>query len=686
MKRALLLADIYIEDQRYIGALMHSDLKKSDMRSVSRVSRMAAAAMALALALLIIIPFSATTRALAATPAVSSYSQNIDMPETGQAFTYAQITDLHIGYGVGDYGTAGFDDAPPSGDIGSPAQNLRSTVDWINANHESMSMQFVVVTGDITDSAEKSEFMKAKEILDTLQVPYVPIPGNHDMWPHTASAECNEPCGDQYFKGIFDNRFETLRSLFPGWDEGTRTTPIWNGEADTLAGPDKGCYSYFQNFAFDYAGYHFVFCDFNSRDYRSQPLADLFDSALCRGTWAWFKEHFKTYPYKAAENVITFSHEAIMVVPGHGFDSSEYDTITGFLADGFNETYMGLAVAGHQHTTQQYDITYGSEYICPGILTSANRDGTGNVREFTVYGKTSEKDARGLILYSERGFSGRGELFTGDDSSLASNYVGNDTVSSLRVVRGGSGTLYEGESFEGKSVAAGSDMSDLSSVGFDDVTSSLSFVPVEPVDTSGTWYLAEGSTGGDFETWVLVQNPGDEAANVKMTYMTDSGEIKGPEFSLGAGRRKSINVADTVPGTWEVSTKVETSVPVVAERAMYWNGRRGGSESIGVSELAGTWYLAEGSTGGDFETWVLVQNPGDEAANVKMTYMTDSGEIKGPEFSLGAGRRKSINVADTVPGTWEVSTKVETSVPVVAERAMYWNGRTEGSLSIGLGY
>jgi hypothetical protein len=43
-------------------------------------------------------------------------------------------------------------------------------------------------------------------------------------------------------------------------------------------------------------------------------------------------------------------------------------------------------------------------------------------------------------------------------------------------------------------------------------------------------------------------------------------------------------------------------------------------------------------------------------------------------------------VADTVPGTWEVSTKVETSVPVVAERAMYWNGRTEGSLSIGLGY
>ncbi|MCJ7745815.1 MAG: metallophosphoesterase, partial [Actinobacteria bacterium] len=149
---------------------------------------------------------------MAATPAVSTYSQNSDMPETGQVFSYAQITDLHIGRGEGDYGTPGFDDAPPSGDVGLPAQNLRSTVDWINANQGSMPIEFVVVTGDIADSAEKSEFMKAKEILDTLVVPYIPIPGNHDMWPYTASAECNEPCGDQYFKEIFASEFETLRS------------------------------------------------------------------------------------------------------------------------------------------------------------------------------------------------------------------------------------------------------------------------------------------------------------------------------------------------------------------------------------------------------------------------------------------------------------------------------------------
>ena len=91
---------------------MHSVEKRTDMRSISRVSRMAAAAVVLALAVFMLTPFLSATRALAATPAVSSYSQNVDMPETGQVFSYAQITDLHIGRGVGDYGTAGYDDAP----------------------------------------------------------------------------------------------------------------------------------------------------------------------------------------------------------------------------------------------------------------------------------------------------------------------------------------------------------------------------------------------------------------------------------------------------------------------------------------------------------------------------------------------------------------------------------------------
>jgi hypothetical protein len=108
------------------------------------------------------------------------------------------------------------------------------------------------------------------------------------------------------------------------------------------------------------------------------------------------------------------------------------------------------------------------------------------------------------------------------------------------------------------------------------------------VQGATTWYLAEGSTGGDprggFETWVLIMNPGDQEAAVKLTYLTPQGEREGPELLLGPGTRDSICVADTVPGEWSVSTRVESDRPVIAERSVYWNGRQCGHDSVGIPE------------------------------------------------------------------------------------------------------
>ncbi len=63
---------------------------------------------------------------------------------------------------------------------------------------------------------------------------------------------------------------------------------------------------------------------------------------------------------------------------------------------------------------------------------------------------------------------------------------------------------------------------------------------------------------------------------------------------------------DGLPGLSdaEVSTKVTSTVPVVAERAVYFDyfGKPGGHDSIGVIAPADTWYLAEGYTGGTFDT------------------------------------------------------------------------------------
>ena len=203
---------------------------------------------------------------------------------------------------------------------------------------------------------------------------------------------------------------------------------------------------------------------------------------------------------------------------------------------------------------------------------------------------------------------------------------------------------------------------------------------------TNTWYLPEGSTGkdanGNFETWVLLQNPGTKPAKAKITYMTPDGEKEGPEPTLEPGTRQTFNVADVVADTWSVSTKVNSNEPVIAERAMYWHSasgvyRQAAHDSIGVTQSAVTWYLAEGTTGsdanGNFETWVLLQNPGTEPAKAKITYMTPDGEKDGPEPTLQPGTRETFSVGQTVPGNWNVSTRVTSDEPIIAERAVYWN-------------
>jgi len=202
---------------------------------------------------------------------------------------------------------------------------------------------------------------------------------------------------------------------------------------------------------------------------------------------------------------------------------------------------------------------------------------------------------------------------------------------------------------------------------------------------SRTWFLAEGSTGmnedNSFETWVLVANPGTKKATVVVSYLTTAGETEGPTFELEPGTRRTINVADTVPEEWSISASVKSDAPVVAERAVYWSVpgtyRRSAHDSIGAAKPAREWFLAEGSTGekdnGAFETWILIANPGEYPASVNIYYQTHEGQVEGPVFKVGKHSRYTVKVSDIVPDTFSVSTRVVSDHPVIAERSMYWN-------------
>lgn len=89
--------------------------------------------------------------------------------------TFVHLTDTHVGSGTG-------------------AEDLRRTVTDINQND---SIQFVVISGDITEFGADAEIQLAKQILDSLNKPWYIIPGNHDgNWSES---------GANTFKKVFGN-------------------------------------------------------------------------------------------------------------------------------------------------------------------------------------------------------------------------------------------------------------------------------------------------------------------------------------------------------------------------------------------------------------------------------------------------------------------------------------------------
>ncbi|MBI4678615.1 MAG: metallophosphoesterase [Elusimicrobia bacterium] len=187
-------------------------------------------------------------------------------------FSFAILSDLHVGEGAEDFGSVGYDDRPAPSLPAHPAiRNARAAVDKVNALAASRGVAFVIVLGDLTDSAERSEFAGAKLILDGLAVPYVPILGNHDIWPATKAGVAPAPEGPRYFAEVFGPRLQGLAAAFPDL---------------VRAGSERGL----QNWAFSLRGIGFVLADWNSRgraDGGPDPAADLHDGE--GGTFPWLE-------------------------------------------------------------------------------------------------------------------------------------------------------------------------------------------------------------------------------------------------------------------------------------------------------------------------------------------------------------------------------------------------------------
>jgi Family of unknown function (DUF5719) len=202
-------------------------------------------------------------------------------------------------------------------------------------------------------------------------------------------------------------------------------------------------------------------------------------------------------------------------------------------------------------------------------------------------------------------------------------------------------------------------------------------------EAANSWYLAEGATAEGFETYVLLLNPQEQSATVNATFTNADGVAGRAKIIIPPRSRSTLKLSDYVPNDFQVSTRVTSDRPIVAERSTYWDKRkagepcamRGGHSTMGFHFTSGTWVIPEGSTGGGFDSWVLISNTNDASVGATVTFMTREGPGKPFDISVKANSRYTLHVNDYVPDDFNVSTRITSKGGLVVERAMYWDRR-----------
>jgi hypothetical protein len=198
-----------------------------------------------------------------------------------------------------------------------------------------------------------------------------------------------------------------------------------------------------------------------------------------------------------------------------------------------------------------------------------------------------------------------------------------------------------------------------------------------------TWYLAEGSTGGAFDLFYLLQNPGDTEANVTVKYLRPAPAppiVK--SYTVAPKTRRTIYVDTEGPElvATDVSAKITSDQAILAERAMYFSTPTqpfaAGHEGAAVAAPAQSWFFAEGATGSFFDLFLLLANAETTDASVQVTYLLASGAPIVKTYSVPANSRLTINVDFEDPRLLDTPVSAivasKNGVPIIAERAMWW--------------
>jgi len=188
-----------------------------------------------------------------------------------------------------------------------------------------------------------------------------------------------------------------------------------------------------------------------------------------------------------------------------------------------------------------------------------------------------------------------------------------------------------------------------------------------------THFFAEGYTGPGFAEWLCLYAP--TGGPVHIEYLFEDAASQLQELTMAAGSRRTVSVNEIVGTGRNVSIRVVSDRPILAERPMYFNYRgtcRGGSVTAGSDQPARELFLAEGTTRPGFEEWLCLANPSGSTAKVQADYLTSLGDQPSRTYELAPGSRYTVFVNSEIGRGRDVSIYLRSDVGIVAERSVYF--------------
>lgn len=194
------------------------------------------------------------------------------------------------------------------------------------------------------------------------------------------------------------------------------------------------------------------------------------------------------------------------------------------------------------------------------------------------------------------------------------------------------------------------------------------------------WYFSIASTARDQDTALLVSNPFEEEAVVRVRQFLPDREISPallkrvviPKLS-----QLTIDLKEFIPATPSFGLEVTATVGRVVVSRL---SRRGGlSLNVGTRQPATRWLFAGGQVPVAGDELLVITNPSDKESLVQIAFQTDGQAVAPPslqEVALAAGRQLTVKVSDHLERGIRHSSSVSSlnDVSIVVERQTFGEG------------